>query len=90
MKTLNVQFTGNAAMWPYIHVPEIEGEAKPGQRVVVPTKLKNDGTVTLTIGTIAEVHDGVLPGASKPIIALLDTARIGTAQHIVEGLEKPA
>lgn len=87
-----VQFTGNTAIYAYeiadaLSVPT--GTLPfPGHRVVVPTKMKNDGTVTLTIGRIAEVSDDELAalvagGNVKPIIQVLSHRLIDAATKAV-------
>lgn len=89
MKSLSVNFSGSVAVYPYTYAPAL-GTPQIGQRVVVPTKIKSDGTVTLTIAHVVEVHDTVVEGAVKPIIALLQPEAIEQATAVCVQLEKEA
>jgi hypothetical protein len=84
-RTLEVQFSGNKAIYSY-GLTDLDGTPVVGQRVVVPTKLKDDGTVTLTIATVVSVHNIVGPSL-KPIIALLPNSQIAWATSEVKRLE---
>ena len=86
-KALSVQFTGSTAVYPYLCNPVTHYNPTKGQRVVVPPKMKNDGTVTLTIGHIVNVHEEPPAAAVKPIIALLNVALIEEATEICKALE---
>ena len=93
---IGVQFSGNATVYPY-EVPNnrttVYGEpAAVGMRVVVPTKMKSDGTVTLTIGIIVAVEADelaklVAAGPVKPIIQVLDAQEIAQATAVVAAIE---
>lgn len=87
MKSLNVQFSGSTVLWGYLYNPATDGEPQAGQRVVVPTKLKNDGTVTITIATVVDTADTVPAGVHKEIIAFLSVERIAQAQELVAKME---
>lgn len=84
MKTsLSVTFSGSDK--PYLYTSVVGAEV--GQRVVVPLKLKPDGTVALTIATISEVHATLREGAVKPIVTLLPFWSVEHACKAVAALE---
>jgi hypothetical protein len=85
---LDVQFSGNAAVYNYGLTP-VDGDPVPGQRVVVPTKMKTDGTVTLTIATVVGVRPlgDTAQETLKPIISLLSKQAIDWATREVFRLE---
>ena len=84
MKTsIEVTFSGSDK--PYLYTTTVQGQI--GQRVVVPTKMKADGTVTLTIATVSEIHDTLHEGAVKPIVMLIPFTAIEHARQVVAELE---
>ena len=87
MKSVGVQFSGKPAVYNY-YVPEgLEGlEALVGTRVIVPNKLKDDGTLSLTIATVVEVHDEAKGDATKPVIQVLSTGWIDWATATMKEL----
>lgn len=86
MKFVSVQFTGTPSLFNYRCDPAL-GTPVEGQRAVVPTKMKNDGTVTLTIATIVSVSDDNPGQSSKGILALIAPERIAAATELVIAME---
>ena len=84
MKYVTVNFTGSPAAYNYSFS---EGDPAIGDRAVVPTKMKGDGTVTLTIATVIWVQGEPLLGADKPVIAFLSPAVIAGATAVCARLE---
>lgn len=81
MYNISVQFPSNAKEYAYTSTQE----PALGQRAVVPTMIKKDGTVALSIATV--VGFGPSVEGAKPVIALLDSALIAAAQEFVLKLE---
>jgi hypothetical protein len=93
MYNIAVQFPGTPKEYAYVSA----AEPVLGQRVVVPTSIKKDGTVSLSIATIVGFSIDVGYSGKvephlelKPIIALLDPVLIAAAQEFVLKLEVPA
>jgi hypothetical protein len=84
MYFISVQFSGTPKEYAYVSA----AEPVLGQRVVVPTSIKKDGTIALSIATV--VGFGQTAEGAKPVIALLDSALIAAAQEFVLKLEVPA
>lgn len=84
MYHISVQFSGTPKEYAYT----CPTEPALGQRVVVPTSMKKDGTVALSIATIVAFGLAAesIPSA-KPIIALLDSSLIAAARAFVLKLE---
>ena len=87
MKYVSVNFSGATDLYNYSFDPTFHNGPVVGDRVVVPTKMKADNSVTLTIATVVEVSDTTLPGADKPVIAFLPTEAIANATRICASLE---
>ena len=87
MRYVTVNFTGSPAAYTYSFDPTFHDNPAIGDRVVVPTKMKGDGTVTLTIATVVSFSTDPLPGADKPVIAFLPANRIAEATAACAALE---
>lgn len=83
MNYLQVKFSTSETLYNY----HSQWQPEVGQRVVVPTTVKKDGTVTLTIANVVTVCQTPLDNADKPVIALLDAAAIAAATEAVLALE---
>ena len=87
MKYIRVRFSGKAVPCNYSFDPDIEGRPVIGTRVVVPTKMKSDGSVTLAIASVIAVSGSRLPNSEKPIIGFLCGESIYTATAVCARLE---
>ena len=83
MFKIEVQFPGSPKTYDYTSPTQPE----LGQRCVVPTIIKKDGTVALSIATVVGLPGFIAVPAGdapiKPIVALLDNAAIQAAQNFV-------
>lgn len=76
-----VQFSGGSPKeYPYL-VPRLDAmHVAKGMRVVVPTKMKDDGTVSLSIATITdpipEIASAEALALLKPIVCLIDLMKL--------------
>lgn len=84
MRYVSVTFTGNSVPYNYNFS---EGNPVIGDRVIVPTKMKPDNSVTLTIATVVALSDTPLPNADKPVITFLCAATIAGATAVCARLE---
>lgn len=85
--SIGVQFSGNKTVYLYKVNSFTVSELKVGSRVVVPTKMKEDGTVSLSIATVVEIHDELKAGADKPIVQALSEVALAYATSEVSRLE---
>ena len=83
---VNLRLSGsNDKTYAYIYDPALMSKleyVKPGDRAVVPSKLKEDGSISLAIGTVMEVHRDVEPDPAikyKHVVQFLDPMRIYAA-----------
>ena len=94
MKIIAVQFSRNKAEYPYICTAAEAEHIQIGSRVVVPTTMKDDGTVTLSIGHVSAIGNGEAApdevADKKPIVMVLDAAKLADVTQIVANLEKAA
>ncbi len=90
IRSIGVQFSGNAKVYAYVMHPTEEVKIK--DRVVVPVKLKDDGTLSLSIATVVEVHKTLSDDAEKPIIQVLSDVYLNHAERVLQQLaaEVPA
>lgn len=83
MQAISCQFTGNAKEYTYVAAhPEHPVNVVPGDRVVVINKIKDDGTVSLSIATVVklvDLKDGELP---MPIVDIISRENLKNATAI--------
>jgi len=87
--SISVQFSGNGK-GEYLYLASSDAGIKVGDRIVVPTKMKDDGTVSMSIATCTQVHEGVEEGAAKPVIQRIDPVAVTLATEAVRSLEAGA
>jgi hypothetical protein len=93
---IEVQFSGNGkGIYPYIYHGAAP-EARISNRVVVPTKMKDDGTVSLSIANIVEVwadevyfseHPDAKPVGIKPVVAFINSETLAIVTEAVRCIE---
>lgn len=95
-----VKLSGSDKLYGYL-IDHLMPWPKPGQRVVLPSKIKEDGTLSLTIGTVDHIEQNVPldPAIQYKVVAqvlddrLLEYARgsllppITGNMHIVSDME---
>jgi hypothetical protein len=88
-RSLGVQFSGNgkAVYWYGLPVGASGMVLRPGLRVVVPTKMKDDGTVSLSIATLVEWTQEPHPDADKPCVCILDHHWLGEITEHCKAVE---
>lgn len=80
---VEVQFTGNAKTYSYL-IPDTDADhaaANPGVRVVVVSKMKDDGTASLSIATIVGVGQcsEEVAATLKPYVQIVNPASLALA-----------
>lgn len=79
-RTVGVQFSGKAQVYPYLVDAEQSDSITIGCRVVVPVALKDDGSLSLTIGTVVELHDEIKESSNKPVVVVITKGALETAK----------
>jgi hypothetical protein len=94
MKIIKAQFSGNAKEYHYDVTHFLEADVpQPGDRLVVPNKLKDDGDLSLTIvtvsGTVEEIDPSttLAPTTLLPAISRLEKKLIADYAGIVKGIQ---
>lgn len=86
MQVVECQFSGNAKVYEYLVVnPSSDGEptyVAPGMRAVVISKLKDDGTPSLSIVTIIKVKN--LPVGEFNLMPVVDIIDPGNLANVTE------
>ncbi len=79
-RVIDVQFSGKPAVYTYL-VPEGDHPVV-GQKVVVPTIIKTDGEVSLSIAKIVDVTSawGAVPPQTKRYVQLLEVDQLALAE----------
>lgn len=80
MLTIDAQFTGNPKAYAY-RVGHLVEMPQPGDRVVVPNKIKEDGTMSLSIATVVTAP---VPHTADPGVTILPVISVVTAQAIAD------
>lgn len=76
VQAVAVQFSGKATTYNYLVEATDGAMIAPGQRVVVPNKLKDDGTLAVSIATVVELHTTVPADAELYIVQPLAPDRL--------------
>ena len=80
-KICTVQFSGSAREYNY----NVDGlEPQPGDRIVVPHKLKDDGTLSLTIATVVSPVREASAEGLLPALVLIPRALIEHATQLMK------
>jgi hypothetical protein len=90
MQNIEVQFSGSPKKYTYVAVhPDHPVDIRPGDRVVVVNKIKDDGTASLSIATVTDLVpqvDGTeLPA---PIVDIIDRNNLANVVEIVKSMQK--
>lgn len=80
---ITVKLSGNDTGYHYVADEALARNIPVGCRVVVPNKLKDDGTLSMSIGTFAGIASGVSVETLKPIVQFLDPLAV---QSVAEAL----
>jgi len=88
-----VQFSGSTKEYGYLLTQEQAALVHKGARVVVPTKMKDDGSVSLSIATVTDLEVSVDEAGMKllkPIVCIIDSkvlTEVTAAVQKLSGLE---
>lgn len=85
-RAVSVQFSGNAK--PYNYSIEQQMAVEVGDRVVVPGKLKDDGSVSLSIATVILVGAHIPP--MLPVVSVIPKALLALTAEKVKAHEGAA
>jgi hypothetical protein len=82
MQGIKAQFSGNPKEYHYLTVnPEKPVDVKPGDRVVVINKLKDDGVPSLSIATVTALTSE-WPDGTMPVVDIINRTNLTNVTEI--------
>ena len=82
MKAFNIQLSGSPRLYAYSSTLELQ----PGDRVVIANKLKDDGSLSLSIGTVAGPAPTADPAGLNPVLQVISSQAIADAMTVMRRL----
>jgi hypothetical protein len=79
-KVIAVELSGSPKLYHYVASEVGLLNRVVGDRVVIPNKLKEDGSLSLSIGVFKGVAQDVPEEGLKPVVAFIDTMAVRTVQ----------
>lgn len=82
MKAFNIQLSGSPRLYAYSSTLELQ----PGDRVVIANKVKDDGSLSLSIGTVAGPAAAAAVSSLNPVLQVIDAKAIADATATMQRL----
>jgi len=82
MKAFNIQLSGSPKLYAYASGVDL----KNGDRVVIANKLKEDGALSLSIGTVAGPAADAAVSSLNPVLQVIDAKAIADATATMQRL----
>lgn len=87
---INILLSGNPVPYMYACEEKALENRNVGDKVVIPNKAKDDGSLSMSIGTYQGIAPTGSPGALKPIVQFIDADAYRLAQVTVLRMEAAA
>lgn len=89
-KAIGIKLSGNDTVYYYACEEKALENRSVGDKVVIPNKVKEDGSLSLSIGTYAGAGGSIVASTLKPIVQFIDADALRLAQVTVLRMEAAA